>query len=342
MQGALSWKIHMRPTRLAVTLALAVSVGSLGGERSVFAAEPRAVPELGLATEYATQPVVAEVARAQLWEDATLRLIQHPAMPLDRVWAVVDALAPSAIRRHRLAPVVTAQLASFHAVGASGALKARDIRVADLAAGEAMALGWLRLLALDTGQLAPQASNQGGSGARLTDASPLDLLAHAAASAPDDQTPHVAFALALWLTRPRHTEPAKKSAAARAAADPQRCGLAAGLAQVATAPRPISLPKSVALRVAELARSGGVGCNGAEGWHVPSPWPAPAPEPAEVVATGRPPPAPTGPGGQPHRFGQAFVLTAPFFSRLAGRSRRARGRYPPALVAIRTRGGAGR
>jgi hypothetical protein len=193
MQGALSWKIHMRPTRLAVTLALAVSVGSLGGERSVFAAEPRAVPELGLATEYATQPVVAEVARAQLWEDATLRLIQHPAMPLDRVWAAVDALAPSAIRRHRLAPVVTAQLASFHAVGASGALKARDIRVADLAAGEALALGWLRLLALDTGQLAPQASNQGGSGARLTDASPLDLLAHAAASAPDDQTPHVAL-----------------------------------------------------------------------------------------------------------------------------------------------------
>jgi hypothetical protein len=303
----------MGPRLLVATVGLALSVGLLGGGRPVLAAEPRAVPELGLATDYATQPVVAEVRRAQLWDDATLRLIQHPTMPLDRVLAVADALEPAAVRRHRLAIVVTAQLASYHAVGASGALKARDIRVADLAAGEALALGWLHLLALDNGHLAPQAGNRGGSGARLIHASPLDLLHHAAASAPNDQTPQVALALALWLTRTRQTPTAKATAAARAAADPQRCGLAAALARVANEPCSISLPKAVAYRVAELARSGGAGCSGADGWPLPTEWPAPAPEPTEVVATGRPPPVATGPSGQPHRFGEAFVLTAPFF-----------------------------
>jgi hypothetical protein len=303
----------MGPILLAANVCLVLPLALFAGVRPVFAAEPRAVPELGLATDYATQPVVAEVRRAQLWDDATLRLVQHPAMPLDRVLAVADALEPSAVRRHHLASVVTAQLASYHAVGASGALKARDIRVADLAAGEALALGWLRLLALDNGQLGPQAGNRGGSGVRLTNASPLDLLDHAAASAPNDQTPHVALALALWLTRTRQTPPAKATAAGRTAADPQRCVLAASLARVATEPRSISLPKSVAYRVAELARSGAAGCSGVDAWPFPTQWPAPAPEPADVVATGRPPPVSAGPSGQPHRFGEAFVLTAPFF-----------------------------
>lgn len=278
-------------------------VALLAGGMVVGLASPAAaaVPAVGLAEAWQAHPVLTQTRQAGLWDEPALRWVAEPGMPLDRVWALAEALPPAQVRKQRLAEWLTGRVVGLHLVGPSGALRPVDVRVRELTGAQALALGWLRLLALDRGGPLPlSAGNQSGD-ARVVDASPIDLLARAAVAAPDEQAAQVASALVEALVLPAQPKPA-------------RCAALQRTADALAAPRGAALPRSSVERLLEWTRTEARACP----WRAPAlpePWPAPAAWPTQAVEAGpqRPPPAERTVTGNVHPYGEAFVLTAPLF-----------------------------
>lgn len=272
----------------------------LGLARPAAAAEP-SVPSLGLAEAWGDHPVLAQTRAAGLWDEPALRWLVEPGMPLDRVWALAEVLPASQVQKHRLADWLTGRLLALHAVGPSGALRPADIRVAELSAEQALALGWLRLLELDRGGPVPVAAANRSGNARVLDASPFDLLQRAAEASPHQQAAQVAAALVPALATAQQPKAA-------------RCPAVQSLAAEAVQPRTVALPRVAAERVVRWTQRLGRGCAQLPAG-LPADWPAPAawPTPRAEPAAQRPPPAERTADGTAHPFGEAFTVTAPFF-----------------------------
>lgn len=292
------WKVQTVPMMRLLLALLAGWMGLWSG--SVVAAEP-SVPTVGLADVWGDHPVVAQTRAAGLWDEPALRWLAEPGMPLDRVWALAEVLPASQVQKQRLAGWLTGRLLALHAVGPSGALRPADIRVTELSAEQALALGWLRLLDQDRGGPLPAGVANRSGNPRVLDASPLDLLLRGAQAAPHQQAAHVAAALVTALVSAQQPRTA-------------RCSALQALAAEAAQPRSAALPRAAVERVVRWVQRHGRDCPPMPAavpadWPAPAPWPTPSPEPAAQ----RPPPAERTATGTVHPFGQAFALTAPFF-----------------------------
>jgi hypothetical protein len=259
---------------------------------SLFAAAPvLAQPTLPAAVHvyeaYAEQPLVAAV-RAQGY----LALLDREKLldkrfPTDRAWAVVDAVGADGVARHAVDAFVAQGLLARLAIGASGALRPRDINVDELDARQAFVLGWLRALAAgnDTRRLLRRSD-------LVTDAGPLQLLELAAHKAPGVQAIRAAYAIVRAV----------------ADADPKNaCQHAVVLARLARDGGTESLRLSAAERVDALAHELGAACHNREMAELRAPIQLPPPLPEQTVHMRPGTVQAAGPTSTP------FFVVAPFF-----------------------------
>lgn len=263
---------------------------------------------------YLDLPVVAEVRAAGYLTMVTREKALSPRTPSDRALAIVDAVGAEEAARNGVDRFVLRGLQARLTLGPSGARGARDARVDEVDARQALVLGWARALAAgDDRTLLTR------RGTRLDQAGAVQLLEIAVRRAPAEQAHHVALALA------------------RAAAEPsgrKACAHALALHRAARQAGTQPIRQALADRLDALAAPLDRACKPKElePFATPAQLPAPPPvdEEPEVVPADRPRPRVVGLAGGAHPFGVAFVLTAPVFkgwmadptvTKLAARSR---------------------
>lgn len=250
------------------------------------------VAGLAVAAVYADHPLVAEVA-SRGWLSLEQRAtVLYSELPIDRAWAVVDAVGAEGVRRHAQDRALLLAVAAKGQVGPSGAVGVQDVRTDQLDARSALLLGWVRALASDRATLR-QTSD------RLAQAGALQLLQLAAKLRPDWQ----AAALAAAVVE------------VAASAQPN-CGQLAAVLRAARNGEGHAVRLAVAENADRIARTwlakAAQACPAAT---VPAlqgriALPAPPPETAPPAHGQRPPPPPDRGAAPP---GDAFVAAAPVF-----------------------------
>lgn len=251
-----------------------------------------------IAAAHGEHPTVAEVVRAGYFTILTRERALSDRMPAHLAWAISDAVGASGARKHKVDEAVTRALRARHTIGPSGALLDKSLPANILDAREALVLGWLRLLtASDSDAVARRQP-------LLTDAGALQLLEIAAAKAPDEQTHHLALAVARALAGPSKGKGACTAwlAVQTQARDGRRRSAGLAVAEAALA------------RVSKLKRS----CPRARRSKLPKSFNL-APPPSERLETVVPmatAPAQVFDAGQ--RDGVAFAVLAPVFKGYLG------------------------
>lgn len=164
---------------------------------------------------YTDHPLVRSVKNQGYLELLDRDKVLDKRFSADRAWGLVDALGAEAVTRHAVDGFVTQGVVARLSIGQSGALQARDIRVDQLDARQALVLGWLRALAAgeDSKRLLKRS-------AKVQEAGALQLLEVAAKLAPEVQAAQLAHLLVLAATRQNRDQSCKDAAAlAKAARD---------------------------------------------------------------------------------------------------------------------------
>ena len=109
--------------------------------------QPLALESVRIHEAYSDHPLVLAVRSQGYLAILDREKVLDKRFPTDRAWAVIDAVGADGVSRHAVDAFVTQGLLARLAIGPSGALKARDIDVAQLDGRQAFVLGWLRALA---------------------------------------------------------------------------------------------------------------------------------------------------------------------------------------------------
>ncbi len=271
-----------------VTACAAWSTGATAQPASLAEPPTRLVALARIASSYDDHPLVATVAQRGWLQADERHALLTSGVPVDRTWAVVDALGGARIHAHGAVRYLLLGVAARLSPQASAALGADDVRTRQLDGRAALAVGWAKALSEP-----PAAARRRDDLAVRTGS--LDLLARARDALPHDQTAHLAWALA------------------QAGASPPNCADALDILQSARKPGQRAVRLAAAERADAAARNWvrtvGLTCESAA-WKAasaPIQLPPPAPEQAEQSGV-RPPP--------PQRAGEpeaTLVVGAPFF-----------------------------
>jgi hypothetical protein len=300
-------------TTMAWTALLLTATPAFGADRPpmVSAQGGLLTARVQLHEAYLDNPLVDEIRGAGYLTVVQREKVLDKKLPSDRALAAVDAMGSEGARNNAVDRFVTLGLQARLTLGLSGALKKRDVGVADLDARQALVLGWVR--ALSAGNDATVLTRKGKT---LEQAGAVQLLEQAVKQGPEQQAAQVALAVA------------------RAAADPNpktACQHAIALQKAARTGGSASIRLAAAERVVALAEALQKSCKPEElaSFQKPVQLPPPLPEPPSGPVGNRPPQS-TGLRASAHPFGLAFVVTAPVFSgwlsdpvvtRLAARTR---------------------
>lgn len=251
-----------------------------------------------IASAHAEHPTVAEVRRAGYMTILTRERALSDGLPAHLAWAIADAVGDKGARKNKVDEAVTRALRARHTIGPSGALLDKSLAFDVLDAREALVLGWLRLLTAKDNKARTRRHPL------LTEAGPVQLLEHAVARAPGEQTHHLALEVARALAGKRK---GKLACAAWLAVQTQ-----------ARDPRQRSAGLAAAEAALKRVRKLGVTCSRAQrskftrSFGLPAP---PAERKVKKVAMDAPAPEVFDAG---HREGVAFTVLAPVFKGYLG------------------------
>ncbi len=184
------------------------------------------------ARNYSSHPTVTKVRQAGYMTAVTRALTLSNGLPLDRALAVVSAMSNSKARKFKVAQGIARALRARHSIGPSGAMLGKAIPATKLSAREALLLGWARAREArgNRTKMAVRSPSISGAG-------PLQLLAQAAAAAPQEQAPQLALALAQASVAPTRGKRACAAygAVQKAARDGRKATVLLSIAEGATA-----------------------------------------------------------------------------------------------------------